>query len=199
VRRRRFRHPFPFAWLAGGLLSLIAAVPRVLRDFVYRDVEGFHHAWRGFTLPVWIDDDGLPWLALTELRRKLPQLPRSATLRRVLPGGLRDGPNRWGESARADDLLALLARAQDPDTRAFCRWLDREVLFPARRGAQMRRDSAAAGRTADPDGDRGGDHGANSTQAPAADPDANNDASTDAGADAGADTRAARAARADHR
>lgn len=121
------------AWLAGPLVDLAADTHRGAKALALRDIEGRHVEYRGRPLDVTEDDSGHRWVATAGLRRIVPGLPADAVLARIAPGALMRGDRRSGHRLEAEALLAVLARSGDAETHRFVRWVDREIVQPARR------------------------------------------------------------------
>ncbi len=126
------------AALARPLIEAVAGAYGGLRAWVYRDVQGRHHAYRGIAISVVIDDEGHPWLRLSDVRKILPGLVRDESLRRIL--GADVGPVLPDRALhiRAAALVATLARSTSVETARFSRWVQRTVIFPAETLRQRR-------------------------------------------------------------
>jgi hypothetical protein len=156
--------PLAGVWLARPLLELTGDVVRGVKAQAWRDVEGRHAEFRGRPLDVVEDEAGHRWIATDGLRRIVTGLPADAVLARLVPWGLL--VSRRGSPARveAEALLTVLARATDADTHRFVRWVEREIVRPARRargeaiGAPLGpAPGSLAGSTPAPDSARGAD------------------------------------------
>ncbi|MFZ5549585.1 MAG: hypothetical protein ACOZJX_12885 [Pseudomonadota bacterium] len=124
---------------AHPLIEAVAALSGRAHEQIWRDVAGRHHAFQGQAVDVWTDDEGHAWLALAGVRRIVPGLPPDGHLARL-------AGERWQAAApgrlarlRADALTELLHRATDVRTLKFRRWLERDVMLPARRRAERGR------------------------------------------------------------
>jgi hypothetical protein len=121
------------AWLAGPLVDLAGDLNRGVRTLALRDIEGRHVEYRGRPLDVTEDDSGHRWIATAGVRRIVPGLPADAVLARLAPGALVRDDRRSGHRVEAEALVALLARTGDAETHRFVRWVERDIVQPARR------------------------------------------------------------------
>jgi hypothetical protein len=125
--------PAAGALLARPLLESAAVLQRALRARAIGDLEGRQMAYRGHALDVIEDDAGRRWIALDDLRRIVPGLPAPAVLTRIAPGTVSSAGGGRRARLEAEALAVVLARATDADTHRFVRWVDREIVQPARR------------------------------------------------------------------
>ena len=82
-----------------------------LRQLVYRDVQGRHHAYRGTSVSVIEDENGFQWLRLSDVRKILPQLSRDELLRQSLGADI--------QSVLPDRSLRIRAEALVASVRVF--------------------------------------------------------------------------------
>lgn len=127
---------------ARPILDAGADLYRLVRSLAYRDVSGRHHAYKGRPIDVVVDSDGDPWLRASDVRGVIPDFPRDEALRAILgPGGStqgKDGSLRVGAGA----LHAYLVRSTAAESIRFKVWIQRTVIYPARRARQLGEFSA---------------------------------------------------------
>lgn len=135
--------PLIAAAAARPLLELAGRSPQVMRHLAWRDVAGRHHAFRGRSIDVHVDERGVPWLSEHDVRRCVPGLPAVAVLQRLHPAGCAAiGPRTPEGRITAGSLAEALARTSDPGTGRFLHWLERDVARPARRRQAIARGEA---------------------------------------------------------
>ncbi len=117
--------------LAGDLLELLLWLRRLLRPLFWRDVQGRFFAFKGLPIRVDLDTPDGPWLHLGDLARALDEPLRAALLRRHFPTGLRELPQ--GDFLSASACLDYLRQRSSDRALRLRRWVEREVVFPARR------------------------------------------------------------------
>lgn len=125
--------------LGGSVLDLVIWVFARFQDAAWAKVEGRCHQFRGNPIDIHEEAGGLRWLSLRDLRRTLPQLPHGASLRHRFPSRLHSLGDPEEPRIEASALEELYAKASALDTRRFLAWLRRDVIFPARRKAQIER------------------------------------------------------------
>ena len=135
-------------WGAGGLLAgglvLALLLPRPLLDLAgelrhwlrersWRDLEGRHYAYRGQRVHVLEDVSHCRWVLASDVREIVGTATSDSALSLTYPSGFR----RMGEPAQAyfsdEALLVHLARVSGPRANQFRHWVEREIVFPARR------------------------------------------------------------------
>jgi len=131
--------------LARPILELLDMARHKTTELVYRDVSGRHFVHRGQMLDISEDEAQCRWLRLGDVRKLLPGLPADQTLQQLRPDGVRLASAGQPARIRAEALLELLARAQDPDTLKFRHWLEREVVFPAARRRSAQKNPSLSG------------------------------------------------------
>jgi len=133
----------PGGLLAGGLmlalllprplLELVAELRRVLRERRWRDLEGRHYAYRGHRVQVLEDVSHCRWVSAADVREIVGGTVSEGALALTYPNGFR----RLGEPQQAylsdEALLVHLGKESSPTANRFRRWVEREIVFPARR------------------------------------------------------------------
>ncbi len=125
-----------------GVALLDRALDR-LRAFHWRHEEGRHHAFGG--VPLRVEDDGhQPWIGGDGLRRVTGRTDSDEVLAARHAG-------RWRRAAdgelllRADAVIDVLSHGPDrhsPRTLRLCRYLEREVVFPAAERRRRRQQAS---------------------------------------------------------
>ena len=119
--------------LARPLLDGIGARHRQAHLAAWRDVAGYHHAYRGHTLRLLDDDEQRPWLRVDDLRSVLPGLPTDEVLQRLVGERCRPMARPPVLGIEAVALWEQLQGSSKLETLKFSQWLQREVLHPAQR------------------------------------------------------------------
>ncbi len=132
-----------FGLLAGGLL-LALLLPRplltlafelrhLLRERIWRDLEGRHYSYRGHRVQVLEDESHCRWIRLSDVREIVGTTTSEGALALTYPSGMR----RMGEPEQPyfsdEALLVHLAKKSGPRANRFRHWAEREIVFPARR------------------------------------------------------------------
>lgn len=130
------------AAFAVPLIEAGSAAWRSGHQLAWRDVAGRHHAFQGQPVDVLDDEFGQPWVALPGLRRILPDLPPDLLLRQRFGDAWREPAGGQPARLRADALAQSLQAATQARSLRFRHWLERDVLFPARRRAERHRKPA---------------------------------------------------------
>ena len=120
--------------LARPIIDLVAEFSLLAKSVALADLEGRNFEFRGLRLDVAEYTDGYRWIALRDVRKVLPALPRDAVLRAQFPQDLVHDTGVKGERIRAEALLAYLRKATEVEAIKFRNWVERDVVFPARRG-----------------------------------------------------------------
>ena len=135
--------------LARPLLDLAGDAYGAIRERVHAQDEGVHLAYKGQRIGMVegsdIGDIATRWLHVDDVARAA-SLP-AVTLRLLEANGrVRRLGRPPAPHVEAEALHAVAARSGDP---RFARWLQRTVIFPARRAAELsgvRRENAGTGR-----------------------------------------------------
>jgi hypothetical protein len=119
--------------LARPLIELAGALRDAMRRSHLRDVEGRHYAFRGHRMQVIEDADRRRWVRLADVRAVVGFTASDGALAISYPDGVR----RLGRPAEPhvgeEALLAHLLKERSPEAARLRRWVEREVVFPARR------------------------------------------------------------------
>ena len=119
--------------LAKPLIDLASAVRHQLRRANWREVEGRHYAFRGSAVRVHTDEQFRRWVRLADVRRAVGFTASDASLQVTYPHGFRR-IGRAAEPHLSDEaLLAHLAKERAPESARMRLWVEREIVFPARR------------------------------------------------------------------
>jgi hypothetical protein len=119
--------------LARPLLDLAIALRYHLRRAVWRDVQGRHFAYKGRPLKVIEDADHRRWIRLADIRAIAGFTASNTALQVTYPSGWRK-LGRPAEPFLCDEsLLAHLAKERTPENLRLRHWVEREIVFPARR------------------------------------------------------------------
>jgi hypothetical protein len=119
--------------LARPLLDLASAVRHEMRRANWRDVHGHHFSFRGHSVRVVEDADHQRWVRLSDIRAIAGFTASDASLKLTYPKG-------WQLYGRApvpylsdEALLEHLAKERAPTAVKLRLWVEREIVFPARR------------------------------------------------------------------
>jgi hypothetical protein len=119
--------------LARPLLDLAIALRYHFRSAVWRDVQGSYYAYKGRPVRVIDDADHRRWIRLADIRAIAGFTASDATLQVTYPGGWR----RLGRAAEPylcdESLLTHLGKERTPENLRLRHWVEREIVFPARR------------------------------------------------------------------
>jgi len=119
--------------LAKPLIELAGALRDAMKRSHLRDVEGRHYAFRGHRVQVIEDADRRRWVRLADVRAVVGFTATDGALAISYPGGVR----RLGRPAELhvgeEALLAHLRKERSPEAQRLRRWVEREIVFPARR------------------------------------------------------------------
>ena len=119
--------------LAKPLLDLAGELRHQWRRAHWHAEEGRHHAFRGNPLQVLTDTDRQRWVRLADVRRIVGVTASDGALQLTYPNGFR----RVGKAAEPhlsdEALLAHLVNESSPVAVKFRPWVEREIVFPARR------------------------------------------------------------------
>ena len=119
--------------LARPLLDLAGALRDGMKQAQLAAVEGRHYAFRGSAVQVLDDADRRRWVRLADVRAIVGFTASDGALGSAYPGG---GPRR-GRPAEAhvseEALLAHLLKERAPEAARLRVWVEREIVFPARR------------------------------------------------------------------
>jgi len=108
-----------------------------LRQLAYRDVEGRQYAYKGKLIDVAEDEHHHQWLRLSDVRKVIPDFPRDKTLRRLLGPGVASFGSERGLRIQDEALLAYLGMATSLESAKFKAWVEKSVVYPARRAREF--------------------------------------------------------------
>ena len=119
--------------LARPLLDLVGALRDGMKQVQLAAVEGRHYAFRGRAVQVLDDADRRRWVRLADVRAIVGFTASEGALAIAYPDGVRrlgrPAVTHLGEEA----LLAHLAKERAPEAARLRWWIEREIVFPARR------------------------------------------------------------------
>jgi len=119
--------------LARPLLDLAGALRDGMKQVQLAPVEGRHYAFRGRAVQVIDDVDRRRWVRLADVRAIVGFTASDGALAISYPDGVR----RLGRPAEPhvseEALLAHLLKERTPEAARLRRWVEREIVFPARR------------------------------------------------------------------
>ena len=119
--------------LARPLLDLAGALRDGMKQVQLAAVEGRHYAFRGRQVHVLEDADKRRWVRLADVRAIVGFTASDGALAIAYPDGVR----RLGRPAEAhvseEALLAHLLKERAPEAARLRVWVEREIVFPARR------------------------------------------------------------------
>ena len=119
--------------LARPIMDFIGESVWFGRRLAMRDLEGRHFEYKGKLVDVVEDTDNYRWLRLDDIRHIVKGLPADQVLEKLLPKGLQRMEPSAYQRIKADALLDNLQKSTDPSTIRFKTWIEREVVFPARK------------------------------------------------------------------
>jgi len=119
--------------LARPLLDLAGALRDGMKQVQLAAVEGRHYAFRGRAVQVLDDPDRRRWVRLADVRAIVGFTASDGALAISYPDGVR----RLGRPAQPhiseEALLAHLLKERAPEAARLRVWVEREIVFPARR------------------------------------------------------------------
>jgi hypothetical protein len=119
--------------LARPLLDLAGEIRDGVKAARWRDVQGRHYAFRDRPIRVETDADHQRWIRLADIRAIAGFTASDGALALTYPNGARR-LGKAGELHLSDEaLLAHLRKERSPDAIRLCLWVEREIVFPARR------------------------------------------------------------------
>jgi len=119
--------------LAKPLIELVIELWQSLRRAQWRQLEGRHYAYKGRPVRVEEDADHRRWVRLADIRAIAGFTASESALKVTYPSGwsLRGRPPslHLGDEA----LLVHLTKERSPEGIRLRNWVEREIVFPARR------------------------------------------------------------------
>jgi hypothetical protein len=119
--------------LAKPLIDLASEIRQAMKRAHWRDVEGQHYAFRGHAVKVVTDADRRRWVRLADIRAIAGFTASDGALAITYPNGVRRLGRRAEVHVSDEALLAHLQKERSPDSIRLCTWVEREIVFPARR------------------------------------------------------------------
>jgi hypothetical protein len=119
--------------LARPLLDLASALRHAMNRAHWRDVEGRHYAYRGRPVRVVEDDAHGRWIRLADVRAIVGFTATDGALAITYPESVARIGRPPEPHLRDEALLAHLDKERSPEALRLRHWLEREVVFPARR------------------------------------------------------------------
>ena len=119
--------------LARPLIDLASAIRHLMHRAHWRDVEGRHYAYRGRPVRVVEDDEHRRWVRLADIRAIVGFTASDGALAVSYPDAVLAIGRPPVPHVRDEALLAHLAKERSPEALRLRRWVEREIVFPARR------------------------------------------------------------------
>ena len=119
--------------LARPLLDLAIEIYQAMRRANWRELEGRHYAFKGRTVRVVEDDDHQRWVRLADIRAIAGFTASDAALQVTYPAGWRRLGRPPLPHLSDEALLAHIAKERTPEAVRLKIWIEREIVFPARR------------------------------------------------------------------
>jgi len=119
--------------LARPLVELASALRHEMNRAHWRDVEGRHYAFRGHPVSVLEDADRRRWVRLADIRAIAGFTASDGALAITYPNGVQRLGRPPQTHVSDEALLAHLQKERAPDAVRLCGWVEREIVFPARR------------------------------------------------------------------
>ena len=119
--------------LARPLLDLASAIRHEMRRATWRDVQGRHFVFRGQTVQVIEDADHQRWIRLSDVRAIVGFTASDGALKLTYPNGWRLCGRPLVPHLSDEALLAHLSKERAPTAAKLRHWVEREIVFPARR------------------------------------------------------------------
>ena len=119
--------------VARSLVDLGIELHYKMKHAHWRHLEGRHYAFRGHRVSVLEDADHRRWVRLADIRAIVGFTASDGALAVTYPNGVQ----RLGRPAEVhvsdEALLAHLQKERSPDAIRLSAWVEREIVFPARR------------------------------------------------------------------
>lgn len=125
------------AAVARPLLELVGAIARGTKALALGSTEGRHYAFRGQSIDITEDDAPYRWLLTDDVRKVIVDLPSDKLLQRLYPDGLHAVGRPAAMRIQAEALADYLRKSSDPTSIRFKRWVERDVLLPARKRREV--------------------------------------------------------------
>ncbi|MCE9660662.1 MAG: hypothetical protein K8R60_19205 [Burkholderiales bacterium] len=119
--------------LARPLMDLAIAIYQAMRRSNWRELEGRHYAFKGRMVHVVEDADHQRWVRLADIRAIAGFTASDAALQVTYPAGWRLLGRPPLPHLSDEALLAHIAKGRTPEAVRLKIWIEREIVFPARR------------------------------------------------------------------
>jgi hypothetical protein len=119
--------------LARPLVDLGGAIGHEMRRAHWRDVQGRHYVFRGHPLHVVEDADHQRWVRLADVRAIVGFTASDSALKLTYPNGWMLCGRPPAPHLSDEALLAHLAKERSPTAARLRHWVEREIVFAARR------------------------------------------------------------------
>jgi hypothetical protein len=119
--------------LARPLIDLASELRRAMQHAHWRDVQGEHYAFRGRPVRVVEDVEHVRWVRLADVRAIVGFTASDGALALAYPEGLRRLGRPGEPHLRDEALLAHLGKERSPEALRLATWVEREIVYPARR------------------------------------------------------------------
>jgi prophage antirepressor-like protein len=120
-------------FLARPLLDLAGAIRQQMRHAHWRDLQGRHFSFHGRAVHVLEDENHQRWIRLADVRAIAGFTASDGALQLTYPNGWRICGRPASPHLSDEALLAHLAKERAPTATKLRRWVEREIVFPARR------------------------------------------------------------------
>ncbi len=119
--------------LARPLIDLASALRHEIRRAHWREVQGRHFVFRGHTVHVLEDADHQRWIRLADVRAIAGFTASDGALKLTYPNGWQLCGRPPTPHLSDEALLAHLAKERAAACVKLRHWVEREIVFPARR------------------------------------------------------------------
>jgi len=119
--------------LARPLMDLAIEIYQAMRRANWRELEGRHYAFRGQTVHVIQDADYQRWVRLADIRAVVGFTASDAAFQVTYPGGWRMLGRPPLPHLSDEALLVHIGKERSPEAVRLRLWIEREIVFPARR------------------------------------------------------------------
>ena len=119
--------------LARPLIDLAIAIYQAMRRANWRELEGRHYAYKGRTVHVIQDADYQRWVRVADVRAIVGFTASDAALQVTYPAGWRMLGKPPLPHLSDEALLVHIGKERSPEANRLRLWIEREIVFPARR------------------------------------------------------------------
>ena len=124
--------------LARPLMDLAIEIYQAMRRANWRELEGRHYAFKGRMVHVVVDADYQRWVRLADIRAIVGFTASDAALQVTYPNGWRMLGKPPLPHLSDEALLVHIAKERSPQAVRLRLWIEREIVFPARREREHR-------------------------------------------------------------